>query len=263
MNLGLKNKVAIITGASKGIGKAIATNFAEEKAKITICSRNINNLRKTAETIEEKTGAIILPIQTNLEKHEDIQKMVDETLKKFGRIDILINNTGGPPPIKFIDTTEKYWQKAVNQLLMSTINCCYEVIPIMKKQGWGRIINMTSIAAKQPIDNLILSNSIRSGIHGLTKTLSNELAEYGITVNAVCPGYTLTERIIDLAKANALTSGKKYKDIIKKWEEQIPIGRLGTTDEIANLVLFYASEKASYITGNITQVDGGYNKSII
>jgi 3-oxoacyl-[acyl-carrier protein] reductase len=133
----------------------------------------------------------------------------------------------------------------------------------MKENGWGRIINMTSIAAKQPIDNLILSNAIRSGIHGLTKTLSNELAEYGITVNAVCPGYTLTERVIELANANASKSGKKYQDVIKEWEKQIPIGRLATTDEIANLVLFYASEKASYMTGNITQVDGGYYKSII
>ena len=133
----------------------------------------------------------------------------------------------------------------------------------MKENGWGRIINMTSIAAKQPIDNLILSNAIRSGIHGLTKTLSNELAEYGITVNAVCPGYTLTDRVIELANAKASKSGKEYQDVIREWEKQIPIGRLGTTDEIANLVLFYASEKASYITGNITQVDGGYYKSIV
>jgi len=189
--------------------------------------------------------------------------MVNITIKKFGKIDILVNNTGGPPPIKFIDTTEKHWQKAVNQLLMSTINCCYEVVPIMKKQGCGRIINMTSIAAKQPIDNLILSNSLRSGIHGFTKTLSNELAEYGITVNAVCPGYTLTDRVIELAKASALKSGNNYKDIIRRWEELIPIGRLANPDDVAYLVLFYASEKASYITGNITQVDGGYNKSII
>jgi 3-oxoacyl-[acyl-carrier protein] reductase len=263
MDLGLKNKVAIITGASKGIGKAIALNFAKEKSKIIICSRNIKNLRKVSESIEENTGSIILPVQADLEKPQDIQKMVKKTLNKFGRIDILVNNTGGPPPIKFIDTNEKQWQKAVNQLLMSIINCCYEVIPIMKKQGWGRIINMTSIAAKQPIDNLILSNTIRSGIHGLTKTLSNELAEFGITVNAVCPGFTLTERVVELAKANALKSGKKYNEIIRQWEEQIPIGRLANTDEIAYMVLFYASEKASYITGNITQVDGGFNKSII
>ena len=263
MDLGLKNKVALITGASKGIGKAIATIFSEENAYVTICSRDINNLKIVAEKIEEKTGLIVFPIQTNLEKRDDIKKMVNKTIKKFGRIDILVNNTGGPPPIKFIDTTEKHWQNAINQLLMSTINCSYEVIPIMKQQGWGRIINMTSIAAKQPIDNLILSNSLRSGIHGFTKTLSNELAEYGITVNAVCPGYTLTDRVIELAKAIALKSGNKYKEIIRQWEEQIPIGRLANPDEIANLVLFYASEKASYITGNITQVDGGYNKSII
>ncbi len=263
MDLGLENKVAIITGSSKGIGKEIAKSFAKEKTKIVVCSRNQDKLIKVAEKIEEETGSIVLPIKADLEKHDDIQKMINNTLKKFGRIDILINNTGGPPPIKFIDTSEKHWHKAVNQLLFSVINCCYEVIPVMRKQKWGRIINMTSIAAKQPIDNLILSNTIRSGIHGLTKTLSNELAEYNITVNAVCPGYTLTERVIELAKANSIQIGKDYKDIIKKWEEQIPLGRLANTDEIANLVLFYASEKASYITGNITQVDGGYYKSII
>jgi 3-oxoacyl-[acyl-carrier protein] reductase len=263
MDLGLKDKVAIITGASKGIGKAIAFNFAKEKAKITICSRNLNNLKRVSESIEEDTGSIVLPVKTDLDKPDDIEKMVNKTLDKFGRIDILVNNTGGPPPVKFIDTTEKQWQKAVNQLLMSIINCCYQVIPIMKKHGWGRIINMTSIAAKQPIDNLILSNTVRSGIHGLTKTLSNELAEFGITVNAVCPGFTLTERVVELAKANALKSSRNYKDIVKQWEDQIPIGRLASTDEIAYMVLFYASEKASYITGNITQVDGGYNKSII
>ena len=263
MDLGLRDKVVIVTGASKGIGKAIATNFAREKANVTICSRNIENLTNVSKTINKNTGSVILPVQTNLEEYRDIQIMVNKTLDKFGKIDILVNNTGGPPPIQFMDTNEKDWHKAVNQLLLSTINCCYEVIPVMKNNRWGRIINMTSIAAKQPIDNLILSNSIRSGIHGLTKTLSNELAEFGITVNAVCPGYTLTERVNELAKANAVKSGKNFKDIIKQWELQIPMRRLGSTDEIANLVLFYASEKASYITGNITQVDGGYNKSII
>ena len=263
MDLGLENKVVLVTGASKGIGRAIATNFAKEKSKIVICSSNIKNLKKSSKEIEDKTGCIVLPIQVNLNNIDEIKNMVKKIINKFQRIDILVNNTGGPPAIKFIDSNEKDWQNAIKQLLMSTINCCHEVIPVMKKNGWGRIINMTSIAAKQPIDNLILSNTIRSGIHGLTKTLSNELAEFGITVNAVCPGYTLTERVIELADVNAKKSGKKYQDIIKQWEKQIPIGRLGTTDEIAYMVLFYASEKASYITGNITQVDGGFNKSII
>jgi 3-oxoacyl-[acyl-carrier protein] reductase len=262
MDLGLKNKVALITGASKGIGKAIATGFSKEHAKVVICSRNIKTLQDVANEIEYKTGSSIFPIKTNLESIQDIRNMIDKIMIEFGRIDILVNNTGGPPPMKFVDTTENDWRNAVNQLLMSTINCCYQVIPIMKKNRCGRIINMTSIAAKQPIDNLILSNSLRSGIHGFTKTLSNELAKYNITVNAVCPGYTKTDRVIELAKANAIKSGNKYNDIIKQWGDNIPIGRLANPDEIANLVLFYASEKASYITGNITQVDGGYNKSI-
>ncbi len=263
MDLGLKDKIVVVTGASKGIGKSIATNFSKENARVCICSRNFRNLIESAKEIEKNTGSEVFPFETNLENYNEILNMFNEILNKFGRIDVLVNNTGGPPPVKFIDTNLKNWQKVVDQLLFSIINCCYEVIPIMKKNSWGRIINMTSIAAKQPIDNLILSNTIRAGIHGLTKTLSNELAEFGITVNAVCPGYTFTERVVELAKANALKSGKKYKDVISQWEKQIPMGRLGTTDEISNLVLFYASEKASYITGNITQVDGGYYKSII
>jgi 3-oxoacyl-[acyl-carrier protein] reductase len=263
MDLGLKDKVVIVTGSSKGIGKTIATNFARENAKVTICSRNFDDIVNVSNNIKEITNSQILPIKVNLEKNDDIKNLINKTIEKFGRIDILVNNTGGPPPLKFLDTSEKEWKKAVDQLLISTINCCHQVIPFMKENGWGRIINMTSIAAKQPIDNLILSNAIRSGIHGLTKTLSNELAEYGITVNAVCPGYTLTERVIELANANAKKSGKNYKDVILEWEKQIPMGRLGTTDEISYLVLFYASEKSSYITGNITQVDGGYYKSII
>ena len=263
MDLGLNNKIVLITGASKGIGKAIATNFSMEKSNVFICSRNLDKLKIVAENIEKKTGTKVYPIQADLEKIEDIKNMIEKIINKFGKIDILVNNTGGPPSVKFEDTSINHWKKAVDQLLLSNINCCYQVIPVMKKQGWGRIINMTSIAAKQPIDNLILSNSIRAGIHGLTKTLSNELANFGITVNAVCPGFTLTDRVIELAKSNALKSGNNYKDIIKQWESQIPIGRLANPDEIANLVVFYASEKASYITGNVTQVDGGYNKSII
>lgn len=262
MDLGLKDRVAIITGSSQGIGKEIARNFAREGAKITICSRNQTTLQKTANKIKNETGSEVLTTQTNLENKQDISKMVKETIKEFGRIDILVNNTGGPPPMLFLETNEKHWVNSVNQLLLSVTNSCSNVIPYMKKNRWGRIINMTSIAAKQPIDNLILSNTIRSGLHGLTKTLSNELAEYGILVNAVCPGYTLTKRVIELAQDIAKNRGNNYNNIIAEWSKLIPLGRFAQAEEIANLVVFYASEKASYITGNITEVDGGYKRGI-
>ncbi|MFW6119810.1 MAG: SDR family oxidoreductase [Petrotogales bacterium] len=263
MDLGIKNRVAIVTGSSQGIGRGIAYGLAKEGANITICARNVKKIKETAKEIEHLTKTKILPVQTDLRNKDDIKALVKKTVETFGHIDILINNTGGPPPMLFLETSGKDWQEAVNLLLMSIINCCYEVIPHMKKQKWGRIINMTSFAAKQPAERLVLSNAIRAGILGLTKTLSNELAEYNILVNAVCPGWTFTKRVERLARSTAEKKGKNYKTIIAEWADNIPLGRLAQPEEIANLVVFLSSERASYITGTVTQVDGGYIKSIL
>lgn len=262
MDLRLKNRVAIVTGSSQGIGKAIAYGIAKEGAKITICARNEEVLRKTAREIESSTETQVLPVRANLMNKKDIRIIVEKTVETFGSVDILVNNTGGPPSALFLETSNNDWRDAVNSLLMSVINCCREVIPHMKKQEWGRIINMTSFAAKQPAERLILSNAIRAGVLGLTKTLSNELAEYKILVNAVCPGWTLTGRVKELAKSIAEKTGKN-EDVIAEWANSIPLKRLAQPEEIANVVVFLASERASYITGAVIQVDGGFIKSLL
>lgn len=263
MDLGLRDRTAIVTGSSRGIGKAIAYGLAGEGVKTVICARNIETLRETAKEIESSTKTQVLPIQTDLRNRREIESLVERTVESFGGIDILVNNTGGPPSSLFLETSEEGWQDAIDQLLMSVVNCCLEVVPHMQREGWGRIVNMTSFAAKQPVERLILSNSIRSGILGLTKTLSNELAEYGILVNAVCPGWTLTGRIVELAKSRTEKTRESYEDIIAEWARSIPLKRLARPAEIADLVVFLASEKASYITGTIIQVDGGFIKALI
>jgi len=263
MELGLKGRVAIVTGSSRGIGKAIAHGLAKEDAKVVICARNGDELNEVAKELKSSNGNEVLPVRVDLRKKEDIETMVKKTVNEFGGVDILVNNTGGPPPLLFTETSEEDWRDATDLLLMSVVTACKEVIPHMKAHKWGRIINMTSFAAKQPSERLVLSNAVRAGILGLTKTLSNELAEYGILVNAVCPGWTLTRRVEELARSTAEKTGKTYEAVMDEWASSIPLKRLAQPEEIANLVVFLASEKASYITGAVIQVDGGFIKSLL
>jgi 3-oxoacyl-[acyl-carrier protein] reductase len=263
MNLGIENRIAIVTGSSQGIGRAIAHGLAKEGVTVVICARNKERLQKTAEEITHSTGGNVLSIRTDLRKKNDIKRLVEKTIDEFNTVDILVNNTGGPPSMLFSDTSEDHWQDAYTLLLMSTIHCCHKVVPYMKKKKWGRIINMTSFAAKQPAERLILSNTVRAGILGLTKTLSNELAVDGILVNAVCPGWTLTKRVQELARSTAEKTGKKYDEVIQEWADNIPLHRLAQPEEIANLVVFLASERASYITGAVITADGGHTRSLL
>jgi len=262
MDLGLMGRVAVVTGSSQGIGKAIALGLAQEGVRVSICARNEKRLEETAKEIRTATGMDVLPVQADLTKEDDIRKLVARTAEVFSRIDILVNNTGGPPLATFLETSEEQWQNARDLLLMSVVTACLEVVPHMQERSWGRIINMTSFAAKQPADKLVLSNALRAGVLGLSKTLANELAKDGILVNAVCPGWTLTQRVEELAKTQAKTSGKTIEAIIKDWESQIPLKRLAKPNEIADLVVFLASERASYVTGAVIQVDGGYIKGV-
>jgi 3-oxoacyl-[acyl-carrier protein] reductase len=245
------------------MGKAVAYGLAREGAKVAICARTESTLKTVAKEIESAFGTEVLPFPADLKAKANIKAMVKATANKFGRIDILVNNTGGPPSALFSETTDKNWQETFDSLMMSVVNCCREVIPYMKANKWGRIINMTSFAAKQPAERLVLSNAVRAGVLGLTKTLSNELAEYGILVNAICPGWTLTDRVKRLAQSQANKTGQDYEAIINEWTKSIPLNRMAQPEEIANLVVFLASEKASYITGAVMQVDGGAIKSLL
>ena len=262
MDLGLRDRVAIVAASSRGLGKAVAMGLAGEGAKLAICARGREELMKTADEIASATGASVLPVQTDVTVYVEVKSLVAEALREFGRIDILVCNAGGPPPASFLEVSPEKWRAGIELNLMSTISLIREVVPHMRKRRWGRIINMTSVAVKQPIDGLILSNVVRTGVVALSKTLSNELAGDNILVNAVCPGYTRTERLEQLAEARAREKNVSRDEVFLAWEEAVPMGRLGTPEEFASLVVFLASERASYITGVTIQVDGGYVKGL-
>ncbi len=257
MDLGLKDKVAIVGGSSKGLGKACALALAREGAKVAICARSGEELHQTAEGIREAYGTEVLAVTADLTKYEDIKRLVSKTADAFGRIDILVNNTGGPPPGGFFDHDDEAWEAAFQRLLMYVVRICREVIPYMKRQGWGRIINDTSFTVKEPLDRLILSNVFRVGVISMAKTLSRELAKDNITVNNVCPGVFSTDRIQQLLAERAETSGKPIDEVRNDLIKDIPLGRMQDPEELADLVVFLASEKASGITGTTIQVDGG------
>lgn len=263
MDLGIKNKVAIVAASSKGLGKATALGLAKEGVNLTICARDTSVLDSTAEEISSQTNVEVLPIQCDVSKTEDIKNVVNETIKKFKTVDILINNAGGPPTGGFLDFSLEDWQKAVELNLFSAITFSNEVIPYMQKNKWGRIVNITSYAVKQPVEGLLLSNTVRAGIIGLAKSLSNEFAKDNILVNNICPGRIHTDRIIFLANDRAQKEGKNFDEIIDHMGSDVPVGRIGKPVELAALAVFLASEQASYITGTTIQVDGGLTKSLL
>jgi 3-oxoacyl-[acyl-carrier protein] reductase len=263
MDLGLKDRVALVTASSKGLGRAVAWALAREGTKLVICSRNKEALEKTADDIFLGTGVSVFPLAVDLSEADQIDWLMEETLDLFGRVDILVTNAGGPRPGYFEALDETDWMQAFQQNLMSVVRLCCGVIPMMKKQGWGRIINLASVSVKQPIDNLFLSNTIRPGVIGLTKSLSQELAEHNILVNAVCPGFILTDRVDQLLRAKSKQTGQSMEALKAERLLEIPLGRIGDPGELANMVAFLASERASYITGNTIQVDGGMVKGIM
>ncbi len=262
MELGIKGKSALVTASSKGIGKAVSEMLAEEGCSVAICSRNKEELINVADEIKRKYSIEPVWCVCDLNELKDIEAMVETVVKQFGKIDILVNNCGGPEAGNFQQLTDKNWQSAFQQVLLSAVRFCNLVIPDMILREWGRIINITSVAVKQPIDNLMLSNSLRNGLIGFAKSLSNEVAKYNVTVNNIAPGYTLTNRIYDLAVNTAKREEKSHEEILIEMAKEIPMNRLASPEEIASATVFLASKQASYITGNTIQVDGGLVKGI-
>jgi 3-oxoacyl-[acyl-carrier protein] reductase len=262
VDLGLKGKVAVVAAASKGLGKAVALGLAAEGVNVAICSREQDAIDRAAAEIRAKTSAAVLPVPVDLNQAEQIQRFVDRAAEEFGRIDILFANTGGPPPGTFDTLDDAAWEGAFRLIHLSAVRLTRAVLPRMRQAGGGRIIYSTSISVKQPIDNLLLSNSIRSAVLLLAKTLELDVAKDNILVNVVCPGRIYTERIQQLDLARAQRTGQPVEEVARQAEAAIPLGRSGRPDEFADVVVYLASERASYLTGTVIQVDGGSYRGI-
>jgi 3-oxoacyl-[acyl-carrier protein] reductase len=263
MDLGLREKVALVLAASKGLGRASAAALAAEGAAVTIGARNRQVLEETAQEIQQESGSRVLAVPTDVTREEDIEGIVAATVRAFGHIDILVNNAGGPPLGTFETVGDAQWQLAFELNLLSAVRLVRLVLPHMRQRGSGRIINIVSTSVKQPIDSLILSNAIRMAIVGLAKSLSLELAPDKITVNNVCPGRFLTDRLRQgRAFKEQMAQGKSEAEVIRSIAQDIPMGRTGKPEELAALVAFLASEQAGYITGTTIQVDGGLVRAV-
>jgi len=262
MELELKDKVAIVAGSSAGLGKATALAFAQENANVIINSRSEKNLAIAAAEIKEKTGKDVFPVVADLTKSDDIKNLVSKAHKKFGQLDILVNNCGGPAIKPFIETTEEEWWEGIKLNLMSSVLLTKAVVPYMKERNYGRIVNITSVSVKQPMENFSIS-SARTGIVGFSKTTASELAQFNILINNVCPGYTLTERLKEVFEKRAASQKITVNEAMNEVEKEIPLARLGKPEELANLIVFLCSERASYITGTTIQVDGGLVRSLL
>ena len=262
MEMGLKGKTVLITAASLGIGKAVVELFAQEGCKIAISSRSKTNLLAVSKEIKDKYSVEPFWSVCDLNKQKDIENTYSAVSQNFGTVDILVNNCGGPSPGLFQQLEEEEWNLAYEQVLLSVVRFSKLVLPGMMSKNWGRIINLTSMSVKQPIDNLVLSNTLRAGVTGLTKSLSNEVAKFNITVNNVAPGMTLTRRLYELAVVEAKEKGKSHEEVLVEMAKRVPLNRLARPEEIASVVVFLASKQASYVNGTTIQVDGGYIKNI-
>lgn len=258
MDLGLKNKIVIVSGASQGLGFASALSFAREGAKVAMCSRKKDRIELAADKIKaEVPGADVLALTADMTAALSIQQFVYQVIEKWGSIHVCITNTGGPPSIQFMEATDEIWQQSFNLTLMSAVRLSRAVIPAMQQQHWGRIIHICSASVKNPIPNLLMSNAIRSAVVAMSKTQSNELASDNILVNCLLPGWTDTERVTEIMGAKAKYQQISVEEAYTLRKNMIPLKRMGTPAEIADSVVFLASERASFITGTILTVDGG------
>jgi 3-oxoacyl-[acyl-carrier protein] reductase len=262
VELGLKGRAALVCGASQGLGRAIADALAAEGADLAVSSRSADKLAAVRDEIARATGVEVAVAAADLSEPDGPERAVTAAKDALGRVDILVTNTGGPPSGPFEDHGADVWRKAIAQNLESVIGLVRAALPGMKERRWGRILNLTSISVKQPVAGLILSNALRAGVTGFAKTIANEAAPFGVTVNNILPGYTRTERLVDLAEAIAGRTGKTVSEAYAGWEAEIPMGRLGEPAELAALAAFLCSERASYITGQSIAVDGGWIKGL-
>ncbi len=257
MDLELRGKVALVTAASKGMGKAAAKRFAQEGASIAICARGQEGLEATASEIQRTTGARVLAVQADLSVANDVHRVVESTLAQYGRIDALVCNAGGPPALHFEDATEHDWSKALDLSLHSTMRLVRQVIPTMREQGGGSIAAITSTTVQEPSYGLILSTVPRLGVAGLFKALSKEYGADGIRFNVVSPGGFRTDRSVELMEKRAQEAGQSIEELVLEAGQGVPLGRLGEPEEIADVIVFLCSARASYVTGTLIAVDGG------
>ncbi len=263
MDLGIDGKKAVVAASSRGIGRGCAFELAREGVDLVICARGEETLQETKEELKAETGVDVVAVPVDLDTRNGVQTLVDTIESSFGGVDIAVTNNGGPPPGTFEDLTEEQWEDAVQGTLMSSLRLARGVLPHMKDQNWGRIVNLTSISVKEPIENLMLSNSIRAAVVGWAKTLSREVGDHRILVNNVCPGYVLTSRVKQLARDKTEGTDQSVQEYIDGLGEKNPIGRPGEPDEIGALVAFLCSEKASYVNGTTIQADGGQVGSLL
>ena len=262
MDTGLKNRVAIVAASSQGIGRATAEAFAAEGCKVAICARNLPAVEELAENLRKQFSIEVHAEACDVADAAAVQRFVETVVSKFGSADICVTNAGGPPAKGFLAASLADWQKAVDLNLLSVVHFARAVIPHMQKRRWGRIITITSITTKQPVSDLVLSNAVRAAVVGLVKSLANEFGKDGILVNNVGPGYTATERLKELAKARSAAQGKTEKEIFESWATDAPLKRLGEPREVAETIVWLASERASYVTGQTVLVDGGIYKGL-
>jgi 3-oxoacyl-[acyl-carrier protein] reductase len=262
MDSELKNRVAIVAASSQGIGRATAEAFAAEGCKVAMCARNPESLRQTAERITQQYKAEVLASPLDVTNRAAVEAFVRETVAAFGSVDICVTNAGGPPAKGFLATTQADWRNAIDANFLSAVYFAKEVIPHMQRNRWGRIITLTSVTTKQPVPDLVLSNAVRAALVGLVKSLANEFGKDGILVNNVGPGYTATDRLKELAKARSATLGKTPQDVLDGFSADVPLKRLGDPKEIADVIVWLASERASYVTGQTILVDGGAYKGL-
>jgi 3-oxoacyl-[acyl-carrier protein] reductase len=262
MDLGLRSKVVLVAASSQGIGLATAHAFAAEGCRVAMCARNSETLHAAAENIRRQHNAEVLSEALDVTGPRAVQDFVAAVVKRFGSVDICVTNAGGPPAKGFLATTHDDWRKAVDQNLLSTVYFAREVIPYMQKKRWGRILTITSITTKQPVSDLVLSNSVRAAVVGLVKSLANEFGKDGILVNNVGPGFTATDRLKSLAQTRSATSGQSQSEIFEAWAADSAVKRIGEPREVAETILWLASERASYITGQTILVDGGVYKGL-